>query len=298
MDQTLTRHRNGRSRLFRGLGWLAVAGMLGLALVGPAAGTAAANDMHQAGPWGPPSYGGFSPVCDGPFANLDPNTQTGWHFVQTRVDDSATPPPWTLTAYFGTSSPGSLSTYVSTYITGGTVHWWIVTSSAVTLYSFSTDFTSPGQLNLSHVCYGTTTTTTSTSTTDTTDTTSTSTTATTSTTSTTTTPTTTTTTSRFTTSTESTPSFSTSTQSTSSQSTTTTPTTTTQSTTTEPTTSTANTGGVAGVTSAPTTTPPPTSTGGPTGTPNDGTWRIALIAMAGLLATILVMTPATARRRR
>jgi hypothetical protein len=38
--------------------------------------------------------------------------------------------------------------------------------------------------------------------------------------------------------------------------------------------------------------------GGTSGTPSDGTWRIALIAMAGLLATLLVLTPATARRRR
>jgi hypothetical protein len=33
------------------------------------------------------------------------------------------------------------------------------------------------------------------------------------------------------------------------------------------------------------------------GTPNDGTWRIVLLAMAGLLAMILILTPAQARRR-
>jgi hypothetical protein len=54
---------------------------------------------------------------------------------------------------------------------------------------------------------------------------------------------------------------------------------------------------VAGVTAKPNVTPPPTSTGGATGTPNDGTWRIALLAMAALLAMLLVLTPAAARRR-
>ena len=56
-------------------------------------------------------------------------------------------------------------------------------------------------------------------------------------------------------------------------------------------------GGVAGVTGKPNVTPPPTSTGGTPGTPSDGTWRIVLLAIAGLLATILVLTPATSRRR-
>ena len=45
MDKKPTRRRNGRTRLFRGLGWLAVAGMLGLALVGPGVGTAAAASV-------------------------------------------------------------------------------------------------------------------------------------------------------------------------------------------------------------------------------------------------------------
>jgi hypothetical protein len=60
--------------------------------------------------------------------------------------------------------------------------------------------------------------------------------------------------------------------------------------------STSPSGGVAGVTGAPHVTPPPTSTGGLPGTPSDGTWRIVLLAIAGLLATMLVLTPATRRR--
>ena len=56
-------------------------------------------------------------------------------------------------------------------------------------------------------------------------------------------------------------------------------------------------GEVAGITSAPHVTPPPTSTGGLPGTPSDGTWRIVLLAIAGLLATMLLLTPTTSRRR-
>ncbi len=61
--------------------------------------------------------------------------------------------------------------------------------------------------------------------------------------------------------------------------------------------STSPSGEVAGVTSKPQTTPPPTSTGGLPGTPSDGSWRIILLAMAGLLAMVLLLTPAQARRR-
>ena len=56
-------------------------------------------------------------------------------------------------------------------------------------------------------------------------------------------------------------------------------------------------GSVEAITSAPHVTPPPTSTGGTTGTPSDGTWRIVLLAMAAILGTLLVLTPVTARRR-
>jgi hypothetical protein len=56
-------------------------------------------------------------------------------------------------------------------------------------------------------------------------------------------------------------------------------------------------GEVAGITARPDVTPPPTSTGGASGTPDDGTWRIALLAMAALLGMLLVTTPMAARRR-
>ena len=60
-------------------------------------------------------------------------------------------------------------------------------------------------------------------------------------------------------------------------------------------------GGVGGATATPRITPPPTSTLPTSGTPSGDTWRVALLAIAGLLATLLLLapaTPATARRRR
>lgn len=51
-------------------------------------------------------------------------------------------------------------------------------------------------------------------------------------------------------------------------------------------------------TGTPTVTLPPTDAIGGTATPSDGTWRLLLVAMAGLLATVLVLTPAKAGNRR
>jgi hypothetical protein len=59
------------------------------------------------------------------------------------------------------------------------------------------------------------------------------------------------------------------------------------------------TGEVGGVTAKPVVTPPPTDALGTTGQASDDGWRIALLAIAGLLATILLLTPvAPARNRR
>ncbi|TAK02022.1 MAG: hypothetical protein EPO36_03540 [Chloroflexota bacterium] len=55
---------------------------------------------------------------------------------------------------------------------------------------------------------------------------------------------------------------------------------------------------VAAETDTPTVTLPPTDSFGGGSAPADGTWRLALIAMAALLASVLVMTPARATRRR
>ena len=78
---------------------------------------------------------------------------------------------------------------------------------------------------------------------------------------------------------------------------------TTTSTTTTGTTTTGTTteGGVLGATATPKPTPPPTDTLPTSGTPGGNSWRLALLAIAGLLATLLLLAPATpakARRRR
>jgi hypothetical protein len=51
-------------------------------------------------------------------------------------------------------------------------------------------------------------------------------------------------------------------------------------------------------TGTPSVTLPPTDMFSGTAAPADGTWRLALIAMAALLASVLVMTPAPATNRR
>jgi hypothetical protein len=55
---------------------------------------------------------------------------------------------------------------------------------------------------------------------------------------------------------------------------------------------------VLAVTGAPTVTLPPTDSLGGTAGPSDGSWRLALMAMAALLASVLVLTPARATNRR
>lgn len=59
-------------------------------------------------------------------------------------------------------------------------------------------------------------------------------------------------------------------------------------------------GGVEGATGTPKLTPPSTDAfgAGATSAPANDTWRLMLIAMAGLLATILVLTPATKKARK
>jgi len=55
---------------------------------------------------------------------------------------------------------------------------------------------------------------------------------------------------------------------------------------------------VLAATGAPSVTLPPTDSLGGTAGPSDGTWRLALMAMAALLASVLVLTPAKAPNRR
>ncbi len=215
-----------RATIFRRVGWLAVAAMTVAALLGPATGAVLANsDINVTLPFGPP-YSGIDKSCDGPFAAL-PEGEMGWHFVQNQVPDGVTSGKLTVTF-----SPGGTQIVDSSALSGKTLHWNVFTGAGATLTAASTDVTSPGQFNLSHICGGSTTTTTT--------------------------------------------------------STTTTGTTTT------------GTGGVEAATATPKITPPPTATTSGTGTPGGDGWRIALLAIAALLTTILLLTPASpakARRR-
>jgi len=106
--------------------------------------------------------------------------------------------------------------------------------------------------------------------------------------------TTTTTTTTETTTTETTTTETTTTETTTTE-TTTTETTTTETTTTETTTPSQS---VLAETGTPSVTLPPTDSISGTSAPSDGTWRLALIALAALLASVLVMTPALATSRR
>jgi hypothetical protein len=58
------------------------------------------------------------------------------------------------------------------------------------------------------------------------------------------------------------------------------------------------TGEVEAATATPKVTPPPTDALPVTGTPGGDSWRIALLAIAGLLATLLLLTPASSKARR
>jgi hypothetical protein len=59
-------------------------------------------------------------------------------------------------------------------------------------------------------------------------------------------------------------------------------------------------GGVLAETGTPATTLPPTDAGltGSPAAPSSDSWRLMLIAMAGLLASALILTPAPSRRKR
>ncbi len=320
-------HRKGTTlknyRVMRTAGWLAVAGLLGAAIVGPTG--ALATDLHQT----PPITASELPSsCDGS-EGITPG-QVYWHFVLIDAEDAGAK----LTATF--QHAGVFASVAAYKVSGNATHFAVVTPTDDTLLAASTDIDGD-KLNLSHVCYGTTTTTTGTTTTGTTTTgttttgttttgttttgttttgttttgtttTGTTTTGTTTTgtttTGTTTTGTTTTGTTTTGTTTTGTTTTGTTTTGTTTTGTTTTGTTTTGTTTTGTTTTgttTTGTGTVGGVTGTPEPelTPPSTDTVSVTGgsSPAGGTWQLLLVAMAGLLAGVLLLTPGTTRKR-
>jgi len=301
--ETTSRARR-RATTFRRIGWLAVAAMTTLALVGPAAGPVAAA--------GPTDPGPGNPTCTDVNSawTLQFKIDTGTLENRTYEWDEGLPvvSNWTDQAISisGLSGGGQTFNWSSTLPVSGVLVKAGNDNHA--LYTYIPPATSdtglthgPNQQVISHVTFcgtvGTTTTTTTTDSTTTTDTTTGTTTATT-------TATTTQATTTQATTTQATTTQATTTQATTTQATTqatTTQATTTQATTTQATTTEGDQGGVLGATATPNATPPPTDTLPTSGTPGGDSWRLALLAIAGLLATLLLLAPATpakARRRR
>ena len=121
---------------------LVVGASLALALALPAL----ANTGHQSGwnvDWNDEGFQGSASECEG--AGLDAGDVL-WHFVQTRVPAGVS--SGMLTATFGQAGEIAVDSYKRS---GGVLHWAIITGQD-TVLTFSSDVTSDGQLNLSHIC--------------------------------------------------------------------------------------------------------------------------------------------------
>jgi hypothetical protein len=266
------------TRMTRTAGWLAVAGLLSAALIAPTAASAASVTPTPINE-GNPSCGSFN---------------ASWTELKAEGGDLGN----------GVVSDGTLTVTISNFVqsssgTPGSFDWAAnigvdavfvkAGSDKHNLFEYNPEALSDTDLGpqagtgngISHIsfCYDVETTTTTTETTDT-ETTDTTTTDTTTTDTTTTDTTTTDTTTTDTTTTD----------------TTTTDTTTTDTTTTETTPE----GSVEAETGTPDVTPPSTDTGSISGpsSPSGSAWQLLLVAMAGLLATVLLLTPAAEARKR
>ena len=121
---------------------LVVGASLALALALPAL----ANTGHQSGwnvDWNDEGFQGSASECEG--AGLDAGDVL-WHFVQTKVPAGVS--SGMLTATFDQAGEIAVDSYKRS---GGVLHWAIITGQD-TVLTFSSDVTSDGQLNLSHIC--------------------------------------------------------------------------------------------------------------------------------------------------
>jgi len=296
-------YRDRRTGRLRTIGWIAVGSMVALAVMGPAASPVVAATTVVPVEDTNPTCGDFDNAYGG-----------GSTWTELKIEPPAN----------GVFSDGTLQVTISNFVqstdsTPGSFDWDSnlgvdavfvkAGNDSHNLYLYSPEATSGTGLmpqnekgnGISHIsfCYDVDqTTTTTTTTTD-------------ATTTTTTTDATTTTTTDATTTTTTQPTTTTSTTTTTTDATTTTTTDATTTTTTsqvvfttteQPTTTTttvAPTGGVAGVTGAPAAlTPPPTDTFEATRTAPAETWRLALLVLAGLIGSLLILTPAPARTTR
>jgi len=130
----------------------AVRRMLAIAAVGAIAlslvftlRVALANDLHQTPPisWDASGYGDAE--CDA--LDLAPG-EVFWHFIQNQVADGTD--SGKMTYEFDIAGSGSVDSYKKS---GDTLHWSVITGHD-TLLSASTDVSSDGEFNLSHICVG------------------------------------------------------------------------------------------------------------------------------------------------
>jgi len=156
MSETVTMTASKRARL-KMLGWVAIASMLALVILGPTAGGVSATSLAQATPIS--SADVALPLSDPECAdaNIGPG-QVLWHFVL--VQTAAPVAGSTLTATFTTAG---VQVVGATKKTGSTLHFDVITGPDTLLGAFTN--VSGYRLNLSHVCSGGTLTTTTTTTT-------------------------------------------------------------------------------------------------------------------------------------
>ena len=128
------------------LSWLVVASAVLLATVWTSASALATlpgNTLNQKLPISAdtPRYQGALELCEG-----TPAGASVWHFVLTKTTATS----GTLEVTFAGQSP---TQYPSDLRTGGTLHWYVSTTSPATLTAASTD-ASGKRLNLSEICDG------------------------------------------------------------------------------------------------------------------------------------------------
>lgn len=136
---------DGRRRRTPGFWWLAAVSavlLLIIGTVGSATAALAGNKLNQKLPISAdtPKYLGAAELCEG-----TPAGTAVWHFVLTKTTSTS--------ATLEVTVDGVTTQYPSNVRAGGTLHWFITTSSPATLTAASTDARG-NRLNLSDICNG------------------------------------------------------------------------------------------------------------------------------------------------
>lgn len=135
-----------RVRRIAGSWWLVAVSAVALLILGTtssALATLPGNKLNQKPPISVenPKYQGSPELCDG-----TPAGSAIWHFVLTKTTASSATLEVTFAGLGSTQYPSDLRT-------GGTLHWYISTSSPTTLTAASTNARG-NRLNLSEICDG------------------------------------------------------------------------------------------------------------------------------------------------